>query len=246
MNNSNVQQDALTITVAIMQPTYLPWIGYFGLMQSVNLFILLDSVQFARRSWQQRNQIKTANGQAWLTVPVQSKGKRDQLIRDVEIDRSRNFLRSHIMALELNYKKAPYFDAYFPQIQSLLVEDHQYLIDLLVGPINWIKDSLGITTPIRRSSEFQAVGSNAELLAALCDEVGATKYISPPGSKDYLNESDAFSKRNIPLKYFNFLHPQYPQRFGEFLPYMSVVDLLFNCGPESINIIKNSCEIKND
>lgn len=229
--------------VAIMQPTYLPWLGYFGLMKSVDLFILLDSVQFARRSWQQRNQIKTANGPIWLTVPVLSKGKRDQLISEVEIDRSRDFPQSHQTALEVNYKKAPYFDAHAPQLLSLLGADNRHLADLTIGVIVWLRDALGITTPIRRSSEFEGVGAKAELLASLCDRVGATEYISPPGSKDYLDESDAFARRGMPLHYFNFTHPEYSQRFGDFLPHMSVIDLLFNCGPESLSLIEKGCEV---
>lgn len=224
--------------VAIMQPTYLPWLGYFGLMKSVDLFILLDSVQFARRSWQQRNQIKTANGPIWLTVPVLSKGKRDQLITEVEIDRSRDFPQSHQKTLELNYKKAPHFDAYAPRLLSLLEDHNHQLIDLTIGVIACLRDALGIATPIRRSSEFDVPGTKAELLASLCDQVGATEYISPPGSMDYLEESDAFARRGIPLRYFSFTHPEYPQRFGGFLPYMSVIDLLFNCGPDSLSMIE--------
>lgn len=229
--------------VAIMQPTYLPWPGYFGLMKSVDLFILLDSVQFARRSWQQRNQIKTANGPIWLTVPVLSKGRRDQLISEVEIDRGRDFPQSHQKALELNYKKAPHFDAYAPQLLSLLGADNHYLTDLTIGATAWLRDALGITTPIRRASEFEVVGTKAELLASLCDQVGATEYISPPGSKGYLDESNVFARRGLPLRYFNFTHPEYPQRYGDFLPYMSAVDLLFNCGLESLSLIAKGCEI---
>lgn len=229
--------------VAIMQPTYLPWIGYFGLMKAVDLFILLDSAQFARRSWQQRNQIKTANGPIWLTVPVLSKGRRDQLITEVEIDRSRDFPQSHQKALELNYKKAPHFDACAPQLLSLLAADNRLLTDSTISVIAWLRDALGITTPIRRTSEFEVTGAKAELLASICEQVGATEYISPPGSKDYLEETDAFARRGIPLRYFNFAHPEYPQRFGGFLPYMSVVDLLFNCGPESLPMIEKGSEV---
>lgn len=230
-------------SVAIMQPTYLPWLGYFGLMKSVDLFILLDSVQFARRSWQQRNQIKTPGGPIWLTVPVLSKGKRDQRITEVEIEHSRDFPQSHQRAVELNYKKAPYFNAYVPQLLSLLDNDNRYLADLTIGLIDWLRDALGITTPMRRSSEFEAVGTKADLLASLCDQVGATEYISPLGSKDYLDQSDAFARRGMPLRYFSFTHPEYPQMFGGFLPFMSVVDLLFNCGPESMPLIEKGCEV---
>ena len=236
-------QKGIKKSVAIMQPTYLPWLGYFGLMKSVDLFILLDSVQFTRRSWQQRNQIKSAKDSIWLTVPVLSKGKRDQLISEVEIDQSRDFPQGHQRALELNYKKAPHFDAYMPQLQNLLGADNRYLSNLNIDLINYLRDALGITTPMRRASEFEAVGTKADLLASLCEQVGATEYISPPGSKDYLDQSDAFAKLGIPLRYFNFMHPEYPQRFGDFLPYMSVVDLLFNCGSESMQVIEKGCAV---
>jgi hypothetical protein len=229
--------------VAIMQPTYLPWIGYFGLMQSVDLFILLDSVQFTKRSWQQRNQVKTPNGATWLTVPVLSKGRRDQLIREVEIDHSRDFPGSHMKTLELNYRKAPHFEAHSTPIMAALATDHVLLADLTIGLIRQLGAALGITTPIRRSSELETTGANAEMLASLCDQVGATEYVSPPGSREYLDQSDAFSRHGLPLRYFSFTHPTYAQRFGEFVPYMSIVDLLFNCGGESLDLIKSGCAV---
>lgn len=237
-----LQSEIRNKTVAIMQPTYLPWMGYFGLMQSVDLFIFLDSVQFSRRSWQQRNQIKTASGQYWLSVPVLSKGKRDQLITEVEIDQSGDFPKSHLRALEYSYKKSPYFDIYMPQLESLLKANNGSLNELNIGFISLLREALGIRTPTCRSSEFELVGTKADLLAHLCEKVDATDYISPPGSKDYLDQTDAFSRRGMRLQYFHFTHPEYPQCFGEFLPYMSTVDVLFNCGPESMQIINKGCE----
>jgi hypothetical protein len=224
--------------VAIMQPTYLPWLGYFGLMQSVDVFILLDFVQFARRSWQQRNQIKTANGPLWLSVPVQSKGKRDQLISEAEIDYGHDFPRSHQKSIEANYKKSAHFDLYSPALFNILNAKNQYLSELTIQLIYWLKEVLGIKTNIRLASEFTKNGAKADLLASICEEVNATEYISPPGSKDYLDESDAFSKCNIPVRYFDFKHPCYAQRFGAFLPYMSIIDLLFNCGEDSLSLIQ--------
>jgi len=224
--------------VAIMQPTYLPWLGYFGLMHSVDLFILLDSVQFARRSWQQRNQIKTANGAQWLTVPVLSKGKRDQLICDVEFDRGSAFPLSHQKVIEMNYRKSAHFDVYAPKLFEILNTESCNLAELTIDSILWIRNVLGITTPVRRASEFTNTGTKAELLVSLCEQVGATEYVSPPGSKDYLDESDAFTKRGLPQSYFQYEHPEYPQRYGSFLPYMSVIDLLFNCGSDSLSLIE--------
>jgi hypothetical protein len=226
--------------VAIMQPTYLPWVGYFGLMLSVDAFILLDSVQFSKRSWQQRNQIKTPSGPQWLTVPVLSKGKREQLISEVRIDASRQFHLDHLKSLELNYRKAPFFAEMFPAIRQVLSAPPESLSVLDIELIRGIRDALGITTPLLLSSEFEAKGENAILLANICSEVGATEYVSPPGSKVYLDESDAFSRQNMQVKFFQFQHPAYVQQHGEFLPYMSAVDLLFNCGAAGRAIIQKS------
>ncbi|HZL30504.1 MAG TPA: WbqC family protein [Pseudolabrys sp.] len=229
--------------VAIMQPTYLPWSGYFGLMRSVDLFIFLDSVQFARRSWQQRNQIKTANGAQWLTVPVISKGKRDQRIDEVEIDPSAQFAAAHTRAIELNYRKAPAYAAAAPEILTELNALHPKLAELTIGLTQKIQALLGIETPVLRSSAMHGAGTKAELLVSLCLEVGATEYISPPGSQEYLDESDAFKQAGIPVRYFKFQHPEYPQLFGEFLPYMSCIDMLFNCGDRSLSLIESGCEV---
>ncbi|TAL62955.1 MAG: hypothetical protein EPN84_05780 [Legionella sp.] len=229
--------------VAIMQPTYLPWLGYFGLMQSVDLFILLDSVQFARRSWQQRNQVKTANGPLWLSVPVLSKGKRTQLISEVEIDYSQEFFRSHQKTLEINYNKTTYFQDFSPELFATLSDQKQHLSELTISLICWLRDTLGITTPIKLASELNGKGAKADLLASLCQEVNATEYISPPGSKEYLDESTAFSQCNIPVRYFHFSHPEYRQCFGTFLSNMSIIDMLFNCGKDSLMLINNGCTI---
>ncbi len=221
-----------------MQPTYLPWIGYFALMKSVDVFIILDSVQFSKRSWQQRNQIKTESGAKWLTVPVISKGKKDQLIADVKIDYSSKFPESHINMIEQNYRKSPFFSDFSEVFFNVLREKHEYLSHLSIDLILLIRELLGIKTIIKYSSDFLTKGSKDELLAELCEHVGATEYISPPGSKVYLDDSDSFIKRNIPVKYFNYKHINYPQLHGEFIQYMSVIDLLFNYGPQSKNILK--------
>ena len=122
--------------VAIMQPTYLPWSGYFGLMQAVDVFVLLDSVQFTRRSWQQRNQIKTARGGQWLSVPVLSKGKRDQLIREVEVDQSSGFAAIHRKSIEMSYAKTPYFNEYAGTLLPMLDNRSPRLAELHSPQLN--------------------------------------------------------------------------------------------------------------
>ena len=224
--------------IAIMQPTYLPWVGYFGMIEQVDSFIIFDSGQFSRRSWQQRNQIKTANGPMWLTVPISSKGKRGQLINEVEIDTTRNFHTAHIASLENNYRKSPYFSEYSPELFSLLEKGHVHLSELTAELIVYFCKVFGITTSIKYSSKMVNAGTKADLLAMLCEQVNATEYISAPGSREYLEQSDAFDKRGIPIKYNEYVHPVYPQLFGDFNPYMSIVDLLFNVGSDSQSIIR--------
>ena len=225
-----------------MQPTYLPWLGYFGLIDQVDIFIIFESVQFSKRSWQQRNKIKTASGPIWLTVPVTSKGKRGQLINEVEIDTIRNFHTTHIASLENNYRKSPYFSEYSPELFSLLENGHVHLSELTTELIVWFCKVLGITTSIKYSSKMENTGTKADLLAMLCEQVGATEYVSALGSREYLEESDAFDKRNISIRYNEYEPQEYPQLFGEFVPYMSIIDLLFNVGPESLSVIRQGCK----
>jgi len=225
--------------VAIMQPTYLPWIGYFSLIDQVDEFIFLDSVQFSKRSWQQRNKIKTINGPVWLTIPVLSKGKRGQFISEVEIDRARNFPISHITSITHNYTKASFFSDYSQELFSILENNKNTLSILNIELIKWFCKVLKIVTPFKLSSKLDINESKADLLAIVCVQVKATEYLSPLGSKEYMDESEAFSIRNINVKYQDYTHPKYSQLFGEFESHMSILDLLFNHGPDSMEIIRD-------
>jgi hypothetical protein len=229
--------------VAIMQPTYMPWCGYFALMQAVDIFIVLDSVQFARRSWQQRNQIKTPRGPQWLTVPVVSKGLRAQVICETEIDMTSKFPAIHSQTIRGNYAKTASFSDLGDNFFACIQRPNKFLADLNINIIEHCRELLDITTPLLRSSRMKGAGSKAHLLAALCEEVGGTEYISVAGSKSYLDESDAFNEIGIPVRYFNYCHPTYLQLFGDFVPYMSIIDMLFNCGETSVSLIKSGVEI---
>ena len=230
--------------IAIMQPTYLPWIGYFGLISSVDCFVVLDSVQFARRSWQQRNQIKTSNGSMWLTLPVISKGLYDQKIVDVKLDNGKNYFSEHIKSIYYNYSKTAFYQEDCDKIfKSIDFDNCSYLVDATIPIIKNCCKILGIKTQILRSSEFNLNGVKDEFLVNICKFLNADEYISPPGSKVYLEESSRFDEANIGVSYINFTHPVYPQINGEFLPYMSIVDLIFNCGPDSMDFISAGIEI---
>tara|TARA_Y100001978_G_scaffold200321_1_gene216367 strand:- start:724 stop:1413 length:690 start_codon:yes stop_codon:yes gene_type:complete len=226
--------------VAIMQPTYLPWHGYFELISSVETFVFLDSVQFSKRSWQQRNLIKTPQGLAWLTVPVLSKGKRTQLIKDTLINKESNFITKHIKCIEKNYAKASFYESESKILFENMNSEYDNISDLNINLIMHISSRLNIKTNFIRSSSLDHIGTKSDLLASICSILGASEYISTPGSKIYLEESESFKNINLPIKYFEYSKPIYKQLWGDFLPNLSIIDMLFNCGDETNLLIKNS------
>jgi hypothetical protein len=223
----------MSAEIAIMQPTYLPWIGYFAMIDRVDRFVYLDSVQFAKRSWQQRNRIKTANGELMLSVPVLSKGKREQTIAEAQIDWGGGFAEKYARSIEHAYRSAPHFAEHFEPLKAKLSEQAPSLADYTIGLIDFLCGRFGITTPRERSSSLRAEGQKAELLAAICKELSAGRYLSAPGSREYIEESDAFERAGVVVNYHEYTHPAYPQGAGDFLPYMAAIDLLFHCGSEA-------------
>lgn len=226
--------------IAISQPTYLPWVGYFDLIDEVDSFVVLDNVQFEKQSWQQRNRIKTPTGLQWLTVPVQFRGRLGQKILEVEI-REAEFWRKHLRAIELNYRRSPYFDEYFAELTNILKNygANSRLVDVNVCLLNWFLKILGVRTPIILASSLGEEGKRTELLANICQHLRATEYLSPLGSAAYLlDELLIFSSRNIGVSFQNYTHPEYKQLFPPFIPYASVLDLILNEGPRSMEIIR--------
>ena len=220
-------------TIAIMQPTYLPWIGYFDLIDYVDCFVFLDSVQFNKRSWQQRNRIKGAKGVIWLTVPVISKGRREQKIIEVEIDLTRQFQAKHLKTIANCYSKAPFFSQYIDELSAIFNKSHYWLAELNIELIQWFSKELGISTQTLRSSDLDVAGQKTELLVNICEALEADFYLSAEGSRDYIQENNLFEKKKIHLVYHDYKHPIYDQCYGEFTPYLSTLDLLFNKGGES-------------
>ncbi|MGZ3689183.1 MAG: WbqC family protein [Bdellovibrionota bacterium] len=224
--------------VAIMQPTFLPWIGYFALMERAETFVFLDSVQFAKRSWQQRNQIKTPSGPQWLTVPVFSKGAQDQLIREVHVDQTSRFAEKTIRTIEMNYAKAPFFKAFAAGLFEILGKKHDLLADLNIDLILHLAKVIGIECRILRSSELGVSGAKADLLAGICEKLKFKIYLSAVGSREYIEQSTAFQDRGIEVVYNPFQPMPYPQLHGPFVPFLSAVDLLLNAGPVSLASIR--------
>jgi hypothetical protein len=227
--------------IAISQPTYLPWLGYFDLIDQVDSFVLLDSVQFEKQSWQQRNRIKTPTGLQWLTVPVVFRGRLEQRITEVVI-RDPEFPEKHVRAIELNYRRARFFDRYFPELEGILKKHRSgsHLADLNLEIIRWTCAALDIHTPLVRSSDLRQEGRRSQLLVNLCRCLSADRYLSPPGSATYLmDDLQLFAAAGIKVAFHNFEHPEYRQLFPPFVPYASVLDVLFNEGEMSSQILRS-------
>jgi len=227
--------------IAISQPTYLPWAGYFDLIDQVDAFVLLDNVQFEKQSWQHRNRIKTPAGLQWLTVPVRCRGRFGQLINEAEI-REVGFWRTHLRAIELNYRRAPFFDRYFDELRNRLTKASEALrlVELDVHLLEWFMGVLGVGTPLLLSSHTGQCGKRTELLANLCGALGATQYVSPIGSAAYLlKEMQILQERGIDVIFQHYEHPQYRQLFPPFYAFASVLDLIFNEGEHALEIVRS-------
>ena len=223
--------------VTILQPSYLPWLGFFEQMTRSDKFVLLDDVQYTRRDWRNRNKVRVKEGWVWLTVPVQQKSRFSQSLLETRIDNSVSWRRKHLETLRQHYCKAPFFEKYFPRCQQVYEKDWTFLFDLCLETINLIKEEMGIETPLLRSSEMKPGGEKTERLVSICRELGATHYLSGESGSNYIAE-EGFSSQGIELEYQNYEHPVYPQRYTGFVPHLSAIDLLFNCGEQSLGILK--------
>lgn len=225
-------QPAIAKKVAILQSNYIPWKGYFDLIAAVDEFILYDDMQFTRRDWRNRNQIKTPQGVQWLTVPVQVKGKYHQKIKETEIDGTA-WAVEHWKALSQNYRRAPNFNEIAAWLEPLyLAQKYTHLSQLNNQFLVAICEYLGIKTRISNSSNFQLLEGKTERLADLCAQVGGTEYISGPSAKEYVVEN-VFTERGIQLTWFDYAgYPEYPQLWGDFTHGVTILDLLFNVGKQ--------------
>ena len=227
--------------ICIVQPTFLPWSGLFALMNQCDTVVLLDSVQFSKQSWQQRNRIRTDKGLEFLSVPVKTAGRFGQKISEVEIA-SNNFISAMESKIMLHYRKAPFFQDYFPLIMDVLKTKvtEKNLAALNIGIIKLFVDILGIKTPLALSSSLNIAADRSILLADICDYFSCSSYLSPRGSSEYLwNDRKVFENRDIKVFLQDFNHPKYRQVYEPFLPFASLCDLILNEGPSSLNIIKS-------
>lgn len=223
--------------VAIHQPNFLPWLGFFYKMLKADRFVFLDSVPFSKGSYTNRVKIKTAQGVQWLTVPVLTKGKSAQTIAEVATNTEVCWRDRVVKTLEGSYGKCNCFWDYFPDLRDIITTHTDSLVHLNLKLIRHIMVWLEIDVPVLQSSRMLIAGTSTRRLINICKHCSADTYLSGAGGNGYQDES-VFNREGVKLCYSDFVHPTYPQRFDKFVPGLSIVDLLFNCGPDSRRILE--------
>ncbi len=222
----------------ITQSNYIPWKGYFDSINMVDEFVIYDDMQYTRRDWRNRNMIKTKDGVKWLTIPVEVKGKYFQKISETKIS-DQTWTEVHWNTIKHSYSKAKFFDEYKKKFEELYLGcTEEYLSKVNFRFMKSICDMLGINTPMRWSSEFQLKEEKTERLVDICKTLEATDYYSGPAAQAYMNE-ELFKNENITIHYFDYSgYPPYTQLHGEFTHAVSIIDLIFNEGPNATKFMK--------
>lgn len=226
------------------QPNYLPYCGFFHKIAHCDLFILLDTVQFIKKGplgWQHRNRIRTKDGWIWLTVPILTKGRYTQKIKDVEINNMTPWRHKHWRSIYLNYNKAPYFYKYSDFFEDLYKRSWNKLLDLNREIIRYLLGALKIKKRVVLGSELNLEGQKTHLLVDMCKKLDADTYLSGIHGRDYI-DYDVLKKNNLKVVFQNFVHPLYNQGYKDFIPNLSVIDLLFHEGGRSLELIINKGE----
>jgi hypothetical protein len=226
-------------SVAIVQSSYIPWKGYFDLIRATDEFILLDDVQFTKRDWRSRNRIKTKDGLHWLSIPVHTRGRYEQRIADTTIA-DPGWSERHWQTIHSAYARTPFYDAYSAPLRALyespvsdrLSEVNRSLIEAMCG-------ALGITTPIKWSSEYHPSDGRNERLIDLCVKAGASHYLSGPSARGYIDEA-AFANAGVSVHFVDYSgYPEYPQPFPPFEHAVSALDMIFCTGPRALDYLKD-------
>ncbi|MDK2829507.1 MAG: hypothetical protein PWP67_2327 [Clostridium butyricum] len=211
------------------QPNYLPYPGLIGKIMMSDKFIYVTKVQYERKSWQNRNRIKTVDGYIFLTVPTLKKGKFDQLICDVKINNDLNWRRKHFNSININYKNSKFYNTYIGFFEELYNKEWNSLCDLDIYIMNYIISELGIKTKVLYDKDFCFEGNKTDFLVDMCKKTNCDTYMSNKGSENYI-DLNVFSKNQLDHVYINYVGKQYEQCFENFIPDMSIIDMLFNCG----------------
>lgn len=232
------------MNIGILQPGYLPWLGFFEQVQRSDVFVIYDDVQYDKHGWRNRNRIKTANGIQWLTVPVHVSLKEPLLIKDVRINNGQNWAKKHLFSIRQNYAKAPFLKEYINIFEEAYSEKWEYLVDIDLHFILKLADCLGMDNKeIVRASSLNVTGNRIERLIRICKTFNANTFYEGASGKNYVDET-YFTEHGIKVEYQDYKHPVYNQLYGDFIPYLSVIDLLFNHGGESLSILTNKKNVE--
>ena len=219
-------------TVVVLQPGYLPWLGFFDQRRRADVFVYYDDVPYDRHGWRNRNRIKTQHGPLWLTVPVRHGGNGGRPMLDVEIDGRTPWARKHLASVRQAYARAPFLGRYLPALEELLQRKWERIVDLDVACADLMAHWFGLQRRIERSSGLGIGGERSERLVNICRHFGASRYLSGAAAEAYLDVG-LFERSGILVEWQRYAHPVYPQLHGEFVPYLSALDLLFNCGDDA-------------
>jgi hypothetical protein len=223
--------------VSIHQPGYLPWLGFFKKIESSDIFVFLDDVQYEKNWVQNRNKIRTSDGSMWLTVPV--KAPFGCLLKDVRIDNTSNWIIKHKKSIQLNYSKAKYFNKFWPFLEQIYQKNFDSLIDIDMEIIHLLMKELSINTKTLLASELDISEKSSDRILQICKKLGADVYLSGELGRNYL-DLDEFEKNLIQVQFQNFQHPVYEQCYKPFLPNMSAIDLIFNEGQKGSEILHDA------
>jgi len=233
------------VKIVAHQPEYLPWLGYFAKLSVADVFFFSDHLQYAIKDFQNRNNILQAGAKQLLSVPVVTKGRVDQAIRDVEIERGAPWARKHFRTLRQAYQGHPHYSRYAPRLEEIYGRQWDKLCDLDITLIKQIAEWLDITVPMRLSSELDLQEHKTRLLIEMCEKTGADTFVSGRGAAEYVDLA-LFAEKRLSHLFFQFNHPRYPQKGvvdGTFVSQLSTLDLLFNCGPRAGEILRQAVAV---
>jgi hypothetical protein len=227
--------------VTIHQPEFLPWLGLIDKLRQSDVVVILDSVQFRKNYFQNRNRIRTSDGFTWLTVPVLTKHRSGQTIHDVTIRDDQAWRRKHRESMLQSYRRATFLDEHLPALLAIYEAAGSSLVELNEAIIHWLAGAFGLSCQFVRSSSLDVGGRKTDLLFSICRELGASVYLSGPSGREYLEEN-RFTEAGVSVRYADFRHPVYRQCYEPFVPMMSAVDLLFTHGPQSSAILRSAAD----
>jgi hypothetical protein len=218
----------------VLQPSFVPWRGFFHQIQKADVFVFYDDVQYDKHGWRNRNRIKTVAGPRWLTVPVHHRGNVEHAIpiKDIRIDTHADWRRKHLLTLELSYAKAPFFDRYAPYLREVYGREWTHLAELTIETTVALARELGLTTRFVRSSELGIAGDRNARLVDILRAVGVTHYVTGPSARSYMDEG-RFEAAGISIEYMSYAYPEYQQLHPPYDPQVSILDLLFMTGPDA-------------